>query len=79
MVCRRMGRTGVDIPSFWYSSMVFFSPTLKPSVCSACRSSSWSPVMVDGGGGDGWGGVVCLGVAEGGLLCHVGGGVGADV
>jgi hypothetical protein len=31
-----------DIPSFWYSSIVFFSPTLKPSVCSACRSSWWS-------------------------------------
>lgn len=26
-------------PSFWYSSMVFFSPTLKPSVCSGVRSS----------------------------------------
>ena len=28
-----------DLPSFWYSSIVFFSPTLKPSVCSGTRSS----------------------------------------
>jgi len=27
------------LPRFWYSSMVFFSPTLKPSVCSGSRSS----------------------------------------
>ena len=29
----------VDSPSCWYSSIVFFSPTLKPSVCSGTRSS----------------------------------------
>lgn len=28
-------------PSWWYSSSVFFSPTLKPCVCSGARSSSW--------------------------------------
>lgn len=26
-------------PNCWYSSIVFFSPTLKPSVCSGSRSS----------------------------------------
>jgi hypothetical protein len=27
-------------PSWWYSSSVFFSPTLKPWVCSGASSSS---------------------------------------
>lgn len=43
-----------SIPSFVYSSMVFFSPTLKPSVLEAVRSSWWSAIVVVGvlsGGG----------------------------
>ena len=42
-----------NIPSFVYSSMVFFSPTLKPSVLEAARSSWWSAIVVVGvlGGG----------------------------
>lgn len=32
-----------DLPSFWYSSIVFFSPTLKPGVCSG---SSWSAMVI---------------------------------
>ena len=36
----------VNIPSCVYSSMVFFSPTLKPSVLEAARSSSWWSVIV---------------------------------
>jgi hypothetical protein len=28
----------LSLPMFLYSSMVFFSPTLKPSVCSGSRS-----------------------------------------
>ena len=35
-----------DLPSFWYSSIVFFSPTLKPSVCSGTRSS-WTAASLD--------------------------------
>lgn len=35
-----------NLPSFWYSSMVFFSPTLKPSVCSGTRSS-WTAASLD--------------------------------
>lgn len=34
-------------PSFAYSSTVFFSPTLKPSVLEATRSSSPWDAMVD--------------------------------
>jgi hypothetical protein len=41
----------VDLPSFWYSSMVFFSPTLKPSVCSGTRSS-WTAASLDMMAGD---------------------------
>lgn len=34
------------LPNFAYSSMVFFSPTLKPSVSEACRSSSaWLAIV----------------------------------
>lgn len=32
-------------PSCWYSSIVFFSPTLKPSVCSGVSSSSWCSAL----------------------------------
>lgn len=30
------------LPSSWYSSRVFFSPTLKPSVASGFKSSAWT-------------------------------------
>lgn len=42
-----------DIPSCLYSSIVFFSPSLKPSVLEAARSSWWSAIVVVGvlGGG----------------------------
>jgi hypothetical protein len=35
-------------PSWWYSSSVFFSPTLKPSVCSGTSSSSWWALAMAG-------------------------------
>lgn len=38
--------TDMDIPNCLYSSMVFFSPTLKPSVLEAVRSSLWWSAMV---------------------------------
>lgn len=35
-------------PSFAYSSTVFFSPTLKPSVVEAWRSSSpWVAILIN--------------------------------
>lgn len=36
-----------DSPSSWYSWRVFFSPTLKPSVLLAVRSSSWWSAIAD--------------------------------
>lgn len=44
--CKVDGWWGRYLPSCWYSSMVFFSPTLKPSVCSGVSSSSWPSTMV---------------------------------
>ncbi len=35
------------VPSFAYSSTVFFSPTLKPSVLEATRSSSPWDAMIN--------------------------------
>lgn len=42
-----VGWRGESGPSCWYSSSVFFSPTLKPAVVSAWRSSSCSAGMAD--------------------------------
>lgn len=47
---RRVGvageKDGIRVPSLAYSSTVFFSPTLKPSVLEATRSSSPWDAMV---------------------------------
>lgn len=47
----RIREESPDLPSFVYSSIVFFSPTLKPSVLVAVRSSSWSAIVAVSGAG----------------------------